>query len=100
MDFEFLFGNAVLNLPGACVPFLASASAEQLRVLIALASNDARSANLGNIGTLLNRKNVYFVPMKQDDPSAKPHSLVADFSKIRGCLTAMTEGRQCRPLFL
>jgi dipicolinate synthase subunit B len=69
-------------------------------VLIALASNDAMSANLGNIGTLLNRKNVYFVPMKQDDPSAKPHSLVADFGKIRGCLTAMTEGRQCRPLFL
>ena len=38
MDFEFLFGNSVLNLPGSCVPFLASASAEQLRVLIALAS--------------------------------------------------------------
>ena len=38
MDFEFLFGNSVLNLPGSCVPFLASASAEYLRVLIALAS--------------------------------------------------------------
>ena len=38
MDFEFLFGNAVLNLPGSCVPFLTSASAEQLRVLIALSS--------------------------------------------------------------
>ena len=69
-------------------------------VLIALASNDAMSANLGNIGTLLNRKNVYFVPMKQDDPAAKPHSLVADFTKSRECLAAMTENRQCRPLFL
>ncbi len=69
-------------------------------VLIALASNDAMSANLGNIGTLLNRKNVYIVPMRQDDPGSKPHSLVADFGKIRGCLSAMSEGRQLRPLFL
>lgn len=44
MDFEFLFGNAVLNLPGACVPFLASASAEQLRVLIALSSEAGKTA--------------------------------------------------------
>ncbi len=44
MDFEFLFGNAVLNLPGSCVSFLASASAEQLRVLIALSSEKGKTA--------------------------------------------------------
>ncbi|MBR6745560.1 MAG: DnaD domain protein [Clostridia bacterium] len=44
MDFEFLFGNAVLNLPGSCLPFLASASAEQLRVLIALSSDAGKTA--------------------------------------------------------
>ena len=43
MDFEFLFGNSVLNLPGACVPFLTSASAEQLRVLIALSSANGKT---------------------------------------------------------
>ena len=43
MDFEFRFGNSVLNLPGACVPLLSSASAEQLRVLIALASADVKT---------------------------------------------------------
>ena len=43
MDFEFLFGNSVLNLPGACVPYLASASAEQLRVLIALSSEAGKT---------------------------------------------------------
>ena len=43
MDFEFLFGSSVLNLPGACVPYLSSASAEQLRVLIALASENGRT---------------------------------------------------------
>jgi len=43
MDFEFLFGRSVLNLPGACVPFLSSASAQQLRILIALASEQGKT---------------------------------------------------------
>ena len=69
-------------------------------LLIALASNDALSANFQNIGTLLSRKHVYFVPMRQDDPLTKPHSLVADFSRVPACLSAMQSGHQCRPLFL
>jgi len=69
-------------------------------LLIALASNDALSANLSNIGTLLNRKGVYFVPMVQDDPKRKPHSLVADFVKIPTCLEYALEGKQSRPIFL
>ena len=69
-------------------------------LLIALASNDAMSANLANIGHMLCRKNVYFVPMRQDDPKRKPHSLVADFSSLLPAYDAMLEGRQLRPLFL
>ena len=69
-------------------------------LVIALASNDAMSANLGNIATLLNRKQVYFVPLKQDDPVSKPHSLVADFSLVEDALAAALDGRQLRPLFL
>ena len=51
-------------------------------LLIALATNDALSANLTNIGIMRSRKNVYFTPMSMDDPAGKPHSLVADFSAI------------------
>ena len=69
-------------------------------VLIALASNDSLSANLSNIARLLQRKQIYFVPMRQDEPEKKPHSLVADFTSISDCLTAAREGRQLRPLFL
>jgi dipicolinate synthase subunit B len=65
-----------------------------------LASNDALSANLKNIATLLSRKCVYFVPMKQDDPEKKPHSLVADFSLLQPTLAAALEGKQFRRLFL
>lgn len=68
-------------------------------LVIALASNDAMSANLGNIGRLLNRKCVYFVPMVQDDPKKKPHSLVADFSLLRPTLDGAMQGKQYRKIF-
>lgn len=67
-------------------------------LLIALATNDAMSANFANIGTMLARKNVYFVPMVQDDPTSKPHSLVADFARTAEAYEAMMKGRQLRPL--
>lgn len=69
-------------------------------LIIALASNDAMSANLKNISTLLMRKNVYFVPMLQDDPVSKPHSLVADFSQLSDTLNLAMQGKQIRKLFL
>ncbi len=69
-------------------------------LLIALASNDGMSANLKNIGTLLNRKNIYFVPMRQDDIKKKPHSLVADFSLLEESYKAALNGIQPRPLFI
>ncbi|MBE6628211.1 MAG: dipicolinate synthase subunit B [Ruminococcaceae bacterium] len=69
-------------------------------LILSLASNDALSANLKNIATLLSRKQVYFVPMVQDDPEKKPHSLVADFSLLQATLDAALQGRQYRRLFL
>lgn len=69
-------------------------------LIIALATNDALSANLVNIGNLLNRKNVYFVPMIQDDPVSKPHSLVADFSRLRETFRLAMKGEQLRPMFI
>ena len=69
-------------------------------LVIALASNDAMSANLGNLGRLLSRKNIYFVPMRQDDPVKKPHSLVADFSLLPDALSDAMAGKQMRKLFV
>ena len=69
-------------------------------LLIALASNDAMSQNLPNLSRLLERKGVYLVPMRQDDPIHKPHSLVADFSLIGECLVVALAGEQKRPLFM
>ena len=69
-------------------------------LLIALASNDAMSQNLSNISTVMQRKSVYFVPMLQDSPVNKPHSLVAEFELMGKCLDLMLKGKQMRPLFL
>lgn len=69
-------------------------------LIIALASNDALSANLKNIGTLLNRKCIYFVPLCQDDPQKKPHSLVASFPLLIPTFEAALEENQYRKLFI
>ena len=68
--------------------------------LIALATNDALSQNLSNLGRLLTRRSIYFVPMRQDDPKGKPHSLVAEMSLLPRAFENMKAGRQMRPLFL
>lgn len=69
-------------------------------LLIALASNDAMSANLSSLGSALMRRSVYLVPMRQDDPTGKPHSLVAELELIPECVELALAGRQMRPIFL
>lgn len=68
-------------------------------VLLCVASNDSLGASGANIARLLNTKNIYLVPMKQDDPIKKPFSLVADFSLLPQCVSAALEGRQVQPVF-
>ena len=68
-------------------------------LVLALASNDALSSNLKNIGALLTRKSVYFVPMEQDEPIEKPHSLIADFQLLPETLDCALEGRQYQKVF-
>lgn len=69
-------------------------------LVIAPASNDAMAANLKNIGALLTRRSIYFVPAYQDDPIGKPHSLVADFEQLPYAVEQAFKGNQIRPLFL
>jgi dipicolinate synthase subunit B len=68
-------------------------------IVIAVSSNDALSSAAKNIGRLMNAKNIFFVPMRQDDPFGKPCSIVADFSKIPQTCKAALEGKQLQPLF-
>ena len=53
-----------------------------LPVVIAPSTNNGLGANLVSIGSLINRKNYYFVPFKQDNPITKPRSIVFDSEYI------------------
>jgi dipicolinate synthase subunit B len=68
-------------------------------VVLAIATNDALAANARNLGELLNRRNIYFVPFYQDDPLKKPRSLQADFDKINDTIISAWQGRQLQPIF-
>lgn len=70
----------------------------QKPVLIAVSTNDGLGTAAKNIGSLLNCKNLYFLPFKQDDYINKPNSLVADFTKLTAAAAAAFDGRQLQPL--
>lgn len=67
-------------------------------VIIALSTNDGLSGSAENIAKLLNRKGVYFVPFRQDDPAKKPRSLQADFSLLDETVQAALRGWQIQPI--
>ncbi len=68
-------------------------------VLICVSTNDALGASAKNIGGLLNTKNIYFVPMSQDDCINKPKSLVGNFEIIPECAAEVLKGVQPQPIF-
>ena len=49
---------------------------------------------------LLDKKHTFFVPFRQDDPTGKPTSLVADFSLVPDTVAAALEGQQIQPMVL
>lgn len=69
-------------------------------LVIAISTNDGLSASAPNLGVLMGRKNIYFVPYRQDDPVKKNASLVADFSLIAASVEASLRGEQLQPLLL
>ena len=69
-------------------------------VVLGIATNDGLSGSVRNIGSLLGRKNYYFVPFGQDDAVGKPCSLIADFSKLGETVVSALEGKQLQPLLL
>lgn len=98
-------GNTIGKLAGGITDTAVTMAAKaHLRngrpVVVAMATNDGLSGNLRNVGMLLGRKNFYFVPFRQDDPTGKPSSLAADLSLLEDTVQAALEGRQLQPLLL
>ena len=69
-------------------------------LVIAPSTNNGLSGNAENIGKLLNRKNYYFVPFKQDNPITKPRSIVFDVEYIIKTIEYALEGEQISPILI
>jgi dipicolinate synthase subunit B len=78
------------------------ASKAQLRnerpVLLGISTNDALGANASQLGKLLNKSNLYFVPFAQDDPLKKPSSLVAKMDLLMESANLALRGQQLQPV--
>ncbi len=98
-------GNTLAKLSSGvtdtCVTLAAKAHLRNARpLLIAPSTNDALSNAGKNIGSLLNYKNVYFVPFGQDSFNGKPTSMVADFSLVADALECALKGKQLQPVII
>lgn len=67
-------------------------------LVLAVSTNDALSGAGKNIGKLLNYKNTYFVPFRQDSFTNKPCSCVADFSLLEKAIESALNGVQLQPV--
>jgi dipicolinate synthase subunit B len=98
-------GNTLAKLNSAITdtPVLMAAKAHLRNnkpLLLAIATNDGLSGNAKNIGELLNKKNIFFVPFTQDDNVNKCFSLVSDFALITPAAEKALEGKQLQPLLI
>ena len=69
-------------------------------LVIAISTNDGLGLNMQNIAKLMNEKKVFFVPFRQDSPTKKPKSLVADLDLLLDTILLAKEGEQIQPVLI
>ncbi len=69
-------------------------------VLLSVSTNDGLGMNGKNLATLMNIKHIFFVPFKQDNPAAKPNSLIAETNMILPSISSALSGKQLEPVLL
>lgn len=69
-------------------------------IVLGISTNNGLSGAAENIGKLLNRKNYYFVPFRQDNPITKPRSLVFDITYLEKTIENAFEYKQISPILL
>lgn len=96
-------GNTLAKLANGITdgPVLMAAKAQlrnQKPVILSISTNDGLGLNLKNIGTLLNSKNIYFLPFGQDNPDKKVNSLVAHTNDLIDTIEYALGGIQIQPV--
>ena len=67
-------------------------------VVIGVSTNDGLGKSLQNIATLIDTKNFYFIPFRQDDYLSKPKSLVLDYTYIIDSIKLAMVQKQIQPI--
>jgi len=98
-------GNTVAKLANAITDTAVLMAAKSLLrnkkpVVIALATNDGLGMNMKNIGLLMNTKNIYFVPMGQDNYEKEPNSIMSDMTLILKTVQKALKGEQLQPVII
>lgn len=98
-------GNTMAKLANDIIDTPATMAAKShlrnnLPLVIAPSTNNGLSANAQNIGKLLNKRNCYFVPFRQDNPITKPRSIVFDSQYIIKTLEMALDEEQIQPILL
>lgn len=92
------FANAMTDSP----VLMAAKSTLRNRnpIVLAISTNDALGLNGVNVMRLMSSKNIYFVPYGQDNPHAKPTSLVAKMGKIVPTIEKALQFKQLQPVIV
>lgn len=90
--------NDIIDTPAtmACK----SALRNETPIIIGISTNNALSGAAENIGKLLNRRNYFFIPFKQDNPITKPRSMVFDITYLEKTIEEALEYKQISPIIL
>ncbi len=67
-------------------------------VIIGISTNDALGAAAQNIGKLLARQHMYFIPFSQDDPVHKSRSAICHTDLVCPTVEQALDGRQIQPI--
>ncbi len=96
-------GNFIAKMANGIIdtPVVMSAKAtlrNNSPIVIGISTNDGLGINGKNIMSLLNTKNIYFIPFGQDNHKSKPNSLVAHFDLLVPTLEEALESKQIQPV--
>lgn len=68
-------------------------------LILSISTNDALGVNFKNIGELMNRKHIFFVPFGQDQWKEKPQSMISHIGLVSETVShALEFGRQIQPV--
>ncbi|MEG0873031.1 MAG: dipicolinate synthase subunit B [Clostridia bacterium] len=67
-------------------------------VILGISTNDGLGVSALNIAKLLNTKNIFFIPFRQDDYISKPKSLVLNYDYVVDTVVDAMKAKQIQPI--